>query len=126
MRFGSPMSTNTTYHQAMVDFSEELTKISGGKLKVDLFPNAQLGGHKFKYKAVVGSAIVDFLVPTRKLAVEIDAGTQGDPEVEERRTRKLAGLGLTVVRVSADDVARNLDGVLRHIFEAIQARRPAR
>ena len=88
--------------------------------------NAQLGGHKFKFKAVVGSAIVDFLVPTRKLAVEIDADAQTDPEVDERRERKLAGLGLTVVRVSAGDVMRNLDGILRHIFEAIQAQRPAR
>ena len=93
----------------------------------DKLANAQLGGHKFKYKAVVGSAIVDFLVPTRKLAVEIDHEAATDPEVDERRKRKLAGLGLTVVRVHADDVLRNLDGVLRHIFDAIQAqRRPAR
>ena len=46
LRFGSPMSTNTTYHQAMVDFSEELAKLSNNKIKVDLFPNAQLGGLK--------------------------------------------------------------------------------
>jgi len=52
MRFGSPMSTNTTYHAAMVDFQEELAKLSGGKLKVDLFPNAQLGGLKDMLTAV--------------------------------------------------------------------------
>jgi tripartite ATP-independent transporter DctP family solute receptor len=52
LRFGSPMSTNTTYHLAMVDFQEELTKLSGGKLKVDLFPNAQLGGLKDMLTAV--------------------------------------------------------------------------
>ncbi len=46
LRFGSPMSTNTTYHQAMVDFSEELLKLSNNKLKVEVYPNAQLGGLK--------------------------------------------------------------------------------
>lgn len=52
LRFGSPMSTNTTYHLAMVDFQEELAKLSNGKLKVDLFPNAQLGGLKDMLTAV--------------------------------------------------------------------------
>jgi tripartite ATP-independent transporter DctP family solute receptor len=52
LRFGSPMPTNTTYHQAMIDFSEELAKLSNGKLKVDLFPNAQLGGLKDMLTAV--------------------------------------------------------------------------
>ncbi len=52
LRFGSPMSTNTTYHQAMVDFQEELARLSNGKLKVDLFPNAQLGGLKDMLTAV--------------------------------------------------------------------------
>jgi len=52
LRFGSPMSTNTTYHEAMVVFSDELAKLSNNRLKVDLFPNAQLGGLKDMLTAV--------------------------------------------------------------------------
>lgn len=52
LRFGSPMSTNTTYHEAMVTFADELAKLSGNKLKVELYPNAQLGGLKDMLTAV--------------------------------------------------------------------------
>lgn len=52
LRFGSPMPTTTSYHQAMVDFADDLAKLSNGKLKVDLFPNAQLGGLKDMLTAV--------------------------------------------------------------------------
>ena len=92
--------------------------------------NGALGGHRFKFKAVVGSAIVDFLMPTRKLAVEIvpDSGPEGEPDAdaEARRERKLAGLGLKVLRVTAADVAEDCDPVVRRIDEAVQSLRPPR
>ena len=86
--------------------------------------NGALGGHRFKFKAVVGSAIVDFLMPTRKLAVEIEG--DADAEAEARRERKLAGLGLKVLRVTAAEVAEDCDAVVRRIDEAVQALRPPR
>ncbi len=46
LRFGSPMPTSTSYHHAMEIFAEEMGKLSGGKLKIELYPNAQLGGLK--------------------------------------------------------------------------------
>ena len=52
LRFGSPMSTNTTYHEAMVTFADELAKLSNNRLKVEVFPNAQLGGLKDMLTAV--------------------------------------------------------------------------
>ncbi len=52
LRFGSPMYTNTTYHAAMVTFADELAKLSNNRLKVELFPNAQLGGLKDMLTAV--------------------------------------------------------------------------
>ena len=52
LRFGSPMPTNTSYHAAMVTFADELAKLSNNRLKVDLFPNAQLGGLKDMLTAV--------------------------------------------------------------------------
>ena len=52
LRFGSPMSTNTSYHAAMVTFADELANLSNNRLKVELFPNAQLGGLKDMLTAV--------------------------------------------------------------------------
>ena len=46
LRFGSPMPTSTSYHHAMEIFAEEMGKLSGGRLKIELYPNAQLGGLK--------------------------------------------------------------------------------
>ena len=46
LRFGSPMPTSSSYHKAMEIFAEEMGKLSGGKLKIELYPNAQLGGLK--------------------------------------------------------------------------------
>jgi tripartite ATP-independent transporter DctP family solute receptor len=46
LRFGSPMPTSTSYHHAMEIFSEEMGKLSDGRLKIELYPNAQLGGLK--------------------------------------------------------------------------------
>lgn len=52
LRFGSPMPTNTSYNEAMVTFADELAKLSNNRIKVDLFPNAQLGGLKDMLTAV--------------------------------------------------------------------------
>ena len=46
LRFGSPMPTSTSYHHAMEIFADEMGKLSDGRLKIELYPNAQLGGLK--------------------------------------------------------------------------------
>ena len=45
-RFGSPMPTNSNYHQAMVIFADEMAKLSNNRIKVELYPAGQLGGLK--------------------------------------------------------------------------------
>ena len=64
LRFGSPMPTNTSYHAAMITFADELATLSNNRLKVDLFPNAQLGGLKDMLTAVqLGSQSMLITVP---------------------------------------------------------------
>ncbi len=46
LRFGGPVQVGTTYHKAMEVFADEVGKLSGGKMKVELFPNYQLGSIK--------------------------------------------------------------------------------
>ncbi len=52
LRFGSPMPADSTYQHAMQIFADELAKLSANKLKVELYPNAQLGGIKDMLTAV--------------------------------------------------------------------------
>ena len=46
LRFGSPTPPGSTYNQAMTIFADELARLSGNKLKVQLFPSSMLGSIK--------------------------------------------------------------------------------
>ena len=46
LRFGSPTPPGSTYNQAMAIFADELARLSGNKLKVQLFPSSMLGSIK--------------------------------------------------------------------------------
>jgi very-short-patch-repair endonuclease len=88
---------------------------------------SQLGGYKFRRQAVIGTAIADFLCPATGLIVEVDGDTHTDPAVDARRTARLEALGYHVVRVTNDDVIRNIEGVcemLLRVLETLPARRP--
>ena len=88
---------------------------------------SQLGGYKFRRQAVIGSAIADFLCPAKGLIVEVDGWTHDDRAADLRRDTRLEGLGYRVVRVTNEDVMRNLDGVcemLLSILNAAPDRRP--
>ncbi len=88
---------------------------------------SQLGGYKFRRQAVIGTAIADFLCPAKGLIVEIDGDTHTDPVKDARRTERLEALGFHVVRVTNNDVMRNIEGVcdmLLHELEALPVRRP--
>jgi len=43
LRFGTPVPADTTYHQALLMFAEDVGKMSGGKIKVEAYPAGQLG-----------------------------------------------------------------------------------
>jgi very-short-patch-repair endonuclease len=61
----------------------------------------------FKRQVVVGSFIVDFLGPARKVVVEVDGGYHvARGAADARRDRKLARLGYRVVRLEAELVLR--------------------
>ncbi len=46
LRFGSPVQVGSSYYKAQEVFAEELAKLSGNKIKVELYPNYQLGSIK--------------------------------------------------------------------------------
>ena len=84
----------------------------------------RLAGAKFRRQHAVGPYIVDFFCAEAGLVVELDGGRHAEPEGrarDESRDRELRSMGLRVLRFWDGDVARNLDGVLRTIFEALAA-----
>jgi C4-dicarboxylate-binding protein DctP len=52
LRFGNPQPTDSNYHKAMVLFADEVAKLSSNKLKIETFPNSQLGSIKEMLTAV--------------------------------------------------------------------------
>lgn len=80
--------------------------------------NQRLGGFKFKKQFIVGSSIVDFACPTVWLVVEID-----DPEIdsalEAMSDRKLAEVGVRVLRFTNEQVLGDIEAVCAEILEML-------
>jgi len=80
--------------------------------------NDQLNGRNFRRQSVIGWSIADFLCPQRALIVEVDGDTH-DEAKDRLRDDVLASRGFKVVRVTNDDVIKNMDGVLTLISGAL-------
>lgn len=79
------------------------------------------GGLKIRRQHPIGAYVVDFYVPKRKLAIEIDgsAHDMGDrPARDERRNAWLTNRGFRLLRISAKEVladpAAVADAIVRH------------
>ena len=86
-----------------------------------ILSRSQLGGFKFRRQVVIGTAIADFLCAQKALVVEVDGDTHTDPSQDERRTFGLEAMGYQVVRVTNEEVMRNLDGVATMLLTTLQA-----
>ena len=72
---------------------------------------------------VLGTYIVDLLVPELRLVVEIDGGYHEErARADARRDRALERAGYTVLRLEADLVMSDLPAALARIREAIGQR----
>ena len=71
----------------------------------------------------VGSFILDFYCPKKKLAIEIDGGQHYDDAAmiyDRERTLFLQNNGVTVLRFTNDDVNHHLSSVIERIRKAIE------
>ncbi|MGV9010632.1 endonuclease domain-containing protein [Brevundimonas sp.] len=78
----------------------------------------QLRGFRFRRQHPVGPYVLDFYCAEAKLAVEVDGQSHDHPDRiahDRRRTAWLATQGIRVIRLAAEDVRVNLDGVLEFI-----------
>ncbi|HKT85948.1 MAG TPA: DUF559 domain-containing protein [Novosphingobium sp.] len=75
---------------------------------------SRLGGVKFTRQAVVGSSVVDFACPSRWIVVSISP-IDANPEVDALQDRKLADVGIRVLRFTEDMVLGRIDDVMQTI-----------
>ncbi len=75
----------------------------------------QVNNCQFYRQRIIGNYIVDFYYPEQKLVIEIDGGQHysGPGKAKDKiRDNHLDDLGLRVLRFSAREVMKNLEGVL--------------
>lgn len=77
-------------------------------------------GVEVRRQAPVGPYVVDFLVPEARLVVEVDGRSHdGRGEADRAREAALAAMGLSVLRVSNDEVVQDVDQVVAYIAAAL-------
>jgi very-short-patch-repair endonuclease len=82
---------------------------------------------KFRRQHPAGPFIADFYCDAAQLIIEIDgvAHSMGrQPEHDEQRDAYFARIGIQTLRISAEDVLKDLDGVLLRILNAANQRQP--
>jgi adenine-specific DNA-methyltransferase len=83
----------------------------------------RLGGFRFRRQYPCGPFVVDFFCPARRLAIEIDGGSQGHHADGRRRDRRrsefLAGRGIALFRFGAHQIRAHTDAVLATIAFAL-------
>lgn len=78
----------------------------------------QTGGFKFRRQHGIGSFIVDFYCPEKRLAVELDGDVHGvkkQASYDRARQRKIESLGIRVLRFTNEEVMQNVEDVLKAI-----------
>jgi very-short-patch-repair endonuclease len=79
----------------------------------------QLKKFQFYRQKNIGDFIVDFYCPAAKLIVELDGGQHYSKEnilKDEARDKFLNGLGFRVLRFSNSDVFKNIEGIVKEIY----------
>ena len=82
--------------------------------------NKQLNNLKFFRQYSVGSYILDFYCPQKRLAIELDGGHHAEPKnkaYDEIRSKHLKEMGIEVLRFWNNKVKEDLDGVVEKIKE---------
>ena len=84
-------------------------------------------GLQFRRQHPFGPFVLDFFCKAAGVAIEVDGLSHefGDnPERDQRRDRWIRCRGVETLRVSSEDVRKNLEGVVIHIVNHCLARTP--
>lgn len=78
----------------------------------------KVGGFKFHRQVVIGSTVVDFACPARWLVVEVTGDMAA--EVAALQDKKLADVGVRVLRFSDEQVLEDGDAVVEAVLAELQ------
>ena len=84
-------------------------------------------GLQFRRQHPFGPFVLDFFCKAAGVAVEVDGLSHdvGDnPERDARRDRWMRGQGIETIRIPAEEVRKNLEGVILHILDRCLERTP--
>lgn len=90
-------------------------------LLADGLVKANLGKYRFRRHVVIGSAIVDFACQPLKVVVLINE-EDSNSELNHRRDKSLAEVGLKVLHYPAAEVLADVDAVVAAIVAEMKAR----
>jgi very-short-patch-repair endonuclease len=80
----------------------------------------QFAGIKFRRQQPIGPFVVDFYAPSRRLVVEVDGLIhQTQVEADQERQALLESLGLSVLRLTAQQVENDLASAIKIIQNAL-------
>ena len=85
--------------------------------------NRQMSNSKFLRQYSVGSYVLDFYCPERRLAIEVDGGQHAyvyNQQHDAHRDKYLKELNIRVIRLWNNDVLQNIDGVGQKIKDEIE------
>jgi very-short-patch-repair endonuclease len=75
--------------------------------------NKQFKDYDFDRQKIIGNYIVDFFCTNCNVVIEIDGSSHiGKEEYDAERDAYLVNLRLTVIHIQAEDVLRDVDGVV--------------
>jgi very-short-patch-repair endonuclease len=89
--------------------------------------NRAVSGVKFRRQHPFEGFILDFYAPELRLAIEIDGdvhSSAGQQSYDRWRENRLAEVGVTVVRITNEEVAINLPDVVSRVRAIIESVRP--
>ena len=88
---------------------------------------ARPNGLKFRRQRPNDPYVFDFYCPTARLAIEVDGlahNCGSNPERDAVRDRKVGARRIATLRIAAEDVRSNLEGVVTHIVDRCLERTP--
>ena len=103
------------YNPKLRDRAKELRK-AGNLSEVLLWQQLHKGkfkGYDFDRQKIIGNYIVDFFCTDCLVVIEIDGSSHNEKaEYDRKRTTFLESLGLSVIRILAQDVLNHLNEVM--------------
>ncbi len=118
-RWKIPPELKTKMHKLAAELRKEHTDSEAVLWRA--LRNRQLEGRKFRRQNPIGAFVVDFYCSEERLAVEVDGRIhETQREADALRQEIIESLGVRFVRVTADQVERDLPGVLVLIRAAFE------